>query len=333
MDRGCFILALVITVLVPGISFAVDAVSLPQAEGGTVLESNVGEKGATVEVRLEYLMPREIEAAMNRCPTLFLPLGTIEWHGVHNVVGLDAVKAHELCVRAARQGGGLVHPAVYGGVGGLDQPHTFVLDPENSLKSRLLRPWLEQLCSEAKRQGFKAIIILTGHYGAAQQITVRKTAVHMSKALGIPILGTPEYFLALDQGYYGDHAAFFETSIMMYLFPGKVDVSRLGEEPYQGVGGRDPKRFASPNEGKRFCDAIIGRLATLANDMPTWDEATRHSFLRAEKALVDRQLRLAQSSTGIWTAWRNIGTGALDSYPDLLVNRRFGEIETLPGNL
>jgi creatinine amidohydrolase len=44
-----------------------------------------------MEVRLEYLMPREVEAAMTACPTLFIPLGTIEWHGLHNVVGLDAV--------------------------------------------------------------------------------------------------------------------------------------------------------------------------------------------------------------------------------------------------
>ncbi|MDX9755455.1 MAG: hypothetical protein RBU29_15940, partial [bacterium] len=50
------------------------------------------------EVRLEYLKPHQIEAAMNACPVLFQPLGTIEWHGLQNVVGVDALKAHHLCL-------------------------------------------------------------------------------------------------------------------------------------------------------------------------------------------------------------------------------------------
>ena len=92
------------------------------------------------EVRLEHLRPREIDEAMKECPLLFLPLGTIEWHGLHNIVGLDALKAHMLCVRAAERGGGLVAPPLYGGVGGLDQPHTFVMEAEDDLFSVLLRP-------------------------------------------------------------------------------------------------------------------------------------------------------------------------------------------------
>ncbi len=283
-----------------------------------------------MEVRLEYLMPKEVEEAMAVCGTLFLPLGTVEWHGVHNMLGVDALKAHALCVQAAQQGGGLVHPPLYGGVGGLDEPHTFILDPENSIESRVFRPWLEKLCSEAARNKFKAVIVLTGHYGATQQIAVRETAVRMSKALGIPILGTPEYFLALDEGYYGDHAAFFETSIMMHLFPGRVDVSRLGKPPHQGVGGKDPKEFAKAEEGKRFCDAIVKRLVHLAWNMPSWDETARARFIRAEQALVDRQIMLGNGGgAAFWTAWRNIGKGAFNAYPELLTGGKFEDIEAL----
>ncbi len=177
---------------------------------GTRLEGQEKKEGGTPaqrEVRLEYLRPKEFEEAQASCPTIFQPLGTIEWHGVHNVVGVDALKAHALCVRAAQKGGGLVAPTIYGGVGGVTQPHTFIMDPENNIFSKLLRPWLEQLCREMARDGFRAIIMLTGHYGAAQQIVVRETAVRMSRALAIPVLGTPEYLLALDVDYTGDHAA------------------------------------------------------------------------------------------------------------------------------
>jgi creatinine amidohydrolase len=277
------------------------------------------------EVRLEFLRPKEIEGARTACPTIFQPLGTIEWHGVHNVVGVDAVKAHALCLRAARKGGGVVAPPLFGGVGGLNQPHTFVMEPEDSVFSTLLRPWLEQLCREMVRNGYRAIIVLTGHYGAAQQIVVRETAVRMSRALGVPVLGTPEYILALDVGYGGDHAAWGETSLMMHLFPDSVDLSRLGEPPHRGVGGRDPRQ-ASEADGRTITETIVARLATLAQRMPIWNYETLDRFVEAEAALVARQLSAPRGKNAVWTAWRNLGT-ALRDYGKLLAEERFEEIK------
>ncbi len=276
------------------------------------------------EVRLEFLRPREIEKARAACATIFQPLGTIEWHGVHNVVGVDAVKAHALCVRAAQKGGGVVSPSLYGGVGGMNEPHTFIMDPENDVFSRLLRPWLEQLCREMARDGFKAVLILTGHYGAAQQIVVRETAVRMSRALGIPVLGTPEYWLALDEGYMGDHAAWGETSLMMHLFPDTVDLSRLGDPPYQGVGGRDPKE-SSAADGRRLTETIVSRLATLAQKMPTWNHETLDRFVEAEAALVAKQLAAPRGKDVVWAAWRNLGV--MRDYGRLLAEEKFDAIQ------
>jgi creatinine amidohydrolase len=281
------------------------------------------------EVRLEHLRPKQIDEAMRACPTLFQPLGTVEWHGLHNVVGVDALKAHMLCMRAAQRSGGLVAPPLYGGVGGLDQPHTFVMEPENDVFSVLLRPWVEKLCREAVRQGFRAVIVLTGHYGAAQQIVVRDLAARMTRVLGVPVLGTPEYFLALDVGYVGDHAAWGETSLMMYLDPPSVDLSQLGDEPHRGVGGRDPKRFATRADGEKLAETIIARLADLARQMPTWDAATVGRFADAEAALVHRQMTLAAQQKQLWAGWRNVPKGEFAAYGRLLVERRFGDITAM----
>jgi creatinine amidohydrolase len=284
------------------------------------------QKEAQREVRLEFLRPKELEEAQAKCATIFQPLGTIEWHGVHNVVGVDALKAHALCVRAAQKSGGVVAPALYGGVGGVSQPHTFVMDPENNIFSKLLRPWLEQLCREMARDGFRAIIILTGHYGAAQQIVVRETAVRMSRTLAIPVLGTPEYLLALDVGYTGDHGAWGETSLMMNLYPDTVDLSRLGEPPHQGVGGRDPKTEASAEDGRLLTDTIVSRLAVLAGKMPTWDGKTLERFIDSEAALVAKQLSAPKGKNNIWIAWRNIAS-AMRDYGRQLAEGRFEEIK------
>jgi len=298
----------------------------------TTTPATAGRIAPDREVRLERLRPREIEQAMQTCPVLFQPLGTIEWHGLHNIAGLDAVKAHHLCVSAARRGGGLVAPALFGGVGGLDQPHTFVMEPENDVHSVLLRAWVEKLCREAVRQNFKAVIILTGHYGAAQQMVVRDLAVRLSRSLGVPVLGTPEYFLALDAGYHGDHAAWGETALMLYLDPDSVEISRLGNPPFQGVGGRDP-REATRADGEKLAETIIRRLATLAQKMPAWDRATLQRFIEAEAALVNRQLALAASEKNVWAGWRNIGKGVFSDYGRLLAEGRFEEIIALTAKL
>lgn len=306
---------------------------LGTAAAGALLGSSSAQGGATEtrEVRLEFLRPKELAEARAVCGTIFQPLGTIEWHGVHNVLGVDAVKAHALCVRAAQKGGGVVAPPLYGGVGGLSEPHTFIMDPENDVFSTYLRPWLEQLCREMARDGFRAILILTGHYGAAQQIVVRETAVRMSRALAIPVLGTPEYWLAVDEGYTGDHAAWGETSLMMHLFPGTVDLARLGEPPYQGVGGRDPKE-SSAADGRRLAEAIVSRLATLAQKMPTWTHETLDRFVDAEAALVARQLSMARGKKQLWAAWRNVGT-VMREYGTHLVEERFDEIKAAVARL
>ncbi len=155
------------------------------------------------KIQWERMLPAEFRAALAALPVIFLPLGTVEWHGEHNALGLDALKAHELCVRAAhRAGGGVVHPPLYGGMGGLDKPATVIMEGEYAWENHLLRPWLEKLCSEFQRLGFKAVIILTGHYGHNQQIVVRETAARLAERLQMPILGLPEYWLAHDAGYW-----------------------------------------------------------------------------------------------------------------------------------
>jgi len=289
------------------------------------------EEAGEHEVRLEYMRPRQIDAIQKQCATVFQPLGTIEWHGLHSVVGVDALKAHALCVRAARKGGGLVCPPLYGGVGGLKQPHTFVMDEEENIFANLTRPWIEQLCREMARDGFKAIIMLTGHYGAAQQIVVRETAVRMSRSLSIPVLGIPEYWLGLDVGYTGDHAAWGETSLMMHLYPGSVNLSELGDPPYRGVGGRDPKE-SSEADGKLLADTIVSRLARLAESMPTWDHKKLDRFVEAEATLVARQISAPRGKGNLWTAWRNVAS-AMKDYGKYLVGGEFEKIQDAAAKL
>src|SRR6185436_9843219 len=67
------------------------------------------------EVCIERMRPSRIVEARLKFPLAYLPLGAIEWHGVHNPIGLDGLKAHALCVRVAQAGGGVVFPTLWYG--------------------------------------------------------------------------------------------------------------------------------------------------------------------------------------------------------------------------
>ena len=284
------------------------------------------------KVQWELMLPVEFRTAFDKLPIVYMPLGTVEWHGEHNALGLDSLKAHALCVRAARISGGVVHPPLYGGMGGLDMPATVQIEPELTWDNHLLRPWLEKLCSEFHHLGFKAIIMLTGHYGHNQQLVVRETAARMTERLQIPVLGTPEYWLAQDIGYLGDHAGIGETSLLWYLHPDLVAIDRIGDDPDYGADGKI-EAGSSPELGKKYAHLIVDRLAELARSMPGWDLPTREAFVRSERALINVQIRGWRSTGDQWAAWKKTFSGEITSYGELLVKGRFSEIETMAAEL
>ena len=67
-----------------------------------------------MEKRFHMLRPEQIIEQRDKCPVAYIPLGTLEWHGLHNPIGADGLQAEELALRCADQGG-VVFPTVYYG--------------------------------------------------------------------------------------------------------------------------------------------------------------------------------------------------------------------------
>jgi len=63
--------------------------------------------------RYELLHPHELEEILRRAPVAYIPLGSLEWHGRHLPLGNDAIKAYEICLRAAERTEGVVFPPLY----------------------------------------------------------------------------------------------------------------------------------------------------------------------------------------------------------------------------
>jgi creatinine amidohydrolase len=47
--------------------------------------------------RYENLRPAQIDAIRAQTPLAYLPWGALEWHSYHAPIGLDGIKAQELC--------------------------------------------------------------------------------------------------------------------------------------------------------------------------------------------------------------------------------------------
>jgi creatinine amidohydrolase len=216
------------------------------------------------KVRYEEMFPHEFEETMRETPIAYLPLGTLEWHGLHLALGNDAVKANELCLRVAAITGGVVVPPTFWAIGGMPQPWTTRFD--EGLISQLFYGIFEQL----SQVGFKVIVAVTGHYGIEQVLTLKREALKFMQKSNVIIFPIAEYEVTADKGYRGDHAAKWETSILWYLRPELVDVEQISKAEKtlniydHGIIGEDPRVSASQELGKEIVTAIVNRLAETA---------------------------------------------------------------------
>ena len=208
--------------------------------------------------------PFELESIIKENPIAYVPFGALEWHGVHNVLGVDSIKATEICKRCVEITGGILFPCVNNGAfGTMKFPYTFHFNKHSYIKMT------KKLAKQIYKMGFRIIIFLTGHYPKGQIGQVRKAAIKlMKKHKDCFALGIPEQYLVPDFNYFGDHGASWETSIMMEINPDHIDLDLLPDNlsfperaRIHGILGKDPKREASREIGKKVMESIVKRLS------------------------------------------------------------------------
>lgn len=215
----------------------------------------------------EVALPQEFEEELARHPVAYVPWGALEWHGRHLPLGLDSLKAHSLCELVAGTVGGIVVPPIWCGFSTLGEnglPHTLEFHRETVML--LLREYLQQLAGI----GFKLIVVLTGHYGpkhVAALVEAANTFTVSGDFPGTVVWVLPEYELARGVGYHGDHAAKWETSLMMRLRPELVKIERLDDNTAsEGIYGEDPRSGASADLGTRAVDLIVANLSRMVSE-------------------------------------------------------------------
>jgi creatinine amidohydrolase len=229
------------------------------------------------------LRPAQIVARRTECPVAYIPIGTIEWHGVHNPTGADTLQAEGLALLCAKKGGGLVFPPLYYGESRLEAlmeanardreriAEEMALPADNFLPDRQPFAATEQavnyhklllhILAEAETLGFELGVLVAGHYPLidhARAAVLQFNQREFSKQHGMLAWAFVDYLLVRDQyDCAGDHAAGWETSHLLALHPETVDLAQLPSkgEPLVGVGGRMLPQDATPKFGQETLEA------------------------------------------------------------------------------
>jgi creatinine amidohydrolase len=230
-------------------------------------------------VRLEYLLPFQIRKIMAERPVAYLPLGTIEWHSEHLPVGLDALTAHGLCLRAAAAGGGLVYPPLYYGTGGGHgaYPWTVMMPEPDEIEAQL-----NFTLTRMESLGVKRAVLFSGHFADTQLAMIDRIAAEWNAKGSALKVAASAVSRIPGTGFAPDHAGLFETTLLYGLHPDLVQEDRLPQKqgteaeadpygaqrhephhPLWGIFGPDPRGF-DRSKASPLVEAIVAHLVTLA---------------------------------------------------------------------
>jgi creatinine amidohydrolase len=222
------------------------------------------------KVQYEEMLPHEFEEAIGQFPVAYVPVGSLEWHGRHLALGNDTLKAYGILQRTAEKYGGVVVPPTYWGHMGHWKPGC-----HPGLPTETVDALYTAIFRGLVTVGFKVVIGVTGH-DVKEQVGSLQKAVDAISADGTAAgFAMMEGFLYDLPGDEMDHAAHWETSILMYLHPNLVDMDRISNEVLTteqgvkeaGIWGRDPRTDASRALGEKIVTRIADNIGKKAQEL------------------------------------------------------------------
>ncbi len=221
-------------------------------------------------VRYEEMLPHELDAAVAAFPVAYCAFGSLEWHGKHLPLGNDTLKADTLLRMTAEKYGGVVVPPTYWGF--LEPWHPWTSSGLGGTVTELLYRRIFECLVEV---GFRVVIGVTGHDVDPQRAAIQKAVEAIKENTGATGFAMKEgdfYDLTQDRM---DHAAHWETSLLMYLRPELVDLPRIAGEDLTtdegrraaGIFGQDPRQFASRELGETIATGIVDFIGHKAQEL------------------------------------------------------------------
>lgn len=249
--------------------------------------------GSGSPVRWDDLTWPQAKAAVEPHRAVIVPVGAIEQHGPHLPLSVDTLLGEASALGVSAVTGVPVVPTLCYGVSGShgDFAGTIALRPETMIAM------VQDVIDSLYDSGIRQFILLNGHIwnnGAldvsAEKLRVRHKDARV-RALGyVTMYPGPEVNGRVHFGRALMHANFFETSVMLYLYPELVHMDlatshldvdsfwdyRMDQVSETGVWGRDVKESNAAHGKSEFerCVLTTARAVATAVREP-WPDA-RH---------------------------------------------------------
>ena len=120
-----------------------------------------GPANSTADIRLQLRSWPEVEAYLEQCKGVIVPLGSTEQHGPTGAIGTDALTAEAVALEVGRRSGVLVTPVQAFGMA----EHHLGFAGTVSLQPATLLAVLHDVVLSLARHGFERIFVINGHGG------------------------------------------------------------------------------------------------------------------------------------------------------------------------
>jgi creatinine amidohydrolase len=231
---------------------------------------------------------REVEKTVGKCRVVIVPVGSVEEHGVHLPLCTDSVQPEFVALEAAKRTGCLVSPPLRYGV--CDSTRNFL--GTISIRFESLHMVVRDVLEEFVRNGFRRLLVLSGHAGQAHMAALRLAAQEViwchqgevtEKRCRVMVCSDYDFAYELRGKYFSEkdgHAGAIETSRIMAIRPDLVKMRGRKSFPelprFEVVA--DAQRFfpsgvmgdptvASQRKGRMINSYVINNVARLVEEL------------------------------------------------------------------
>jgi creatinine amidohydrolase len=208
----------------------------------------------------DELSMKEVEKSVGKCRVVIVPVGSVEEHGAHLPLCTDSVQPEFVALEVAKRTGCLVAPPLRYGV--CDSARGF--PGTISIGFDSLHRIVRDVLAELVRNGFRRILVMSGHAGqahmtalrlAAQEVVRNNQGESAEKKCRIMVCSDYDFAYELRGKYFSEkdgHAGAIETSRVMAIRPDLIKMK--GKKSYPKL-----PRFEIVADARRyFPSGVIG---------------------------------------------------------------------------
>ncbi|HLE46411.1 MAG TPA: creatininase family protein [Thermoplasmata archaeon] len=199
--------------------------------------------------RLDEMTSADV-ARLRRKPVVLLPVGAVEQHGPHLPLGADTIQPLHVLERVAAKAGAILAPPIPYGVVATSRPFPGSI----SVSFDALRAYVRDVLSELVRNGFRRVVVVSGHAEGVHLAALRTAAKEVVDRGGADVTVLSDYEIIYGSRFQEEgegHA-------------GKLETSRLLVHRPDLVKGRAPRgrnripRYAVVRDARRHWPGVTG---------------------------------------------------------------------------